>query len=110
MNLKTLKFSSKLVEPILFGKKNRTWRLFDDKNLSVGDEVVLVNSETGEEFGRAVIDSVSLSTLGSMYEENPSDGHESYASREAMIEKFRGYYGNSVDADTGAKIIRFRLI
>ena len=70
----------------------------------------MVSSETGDEFGRAVIDAVSLSTLGSMFQENPSDGHESYASREAMIEKFRDYYGERVQLDTEVKVISFHIL
>jgi hypothetical protein len=43
MAQKTLKFREELCKLIMEGKKDSTWRLFDDKDLSVGDEVDLVN-------------------------------------------------------------------
>lgn len=109
MNLKTLKFKTEHVEPILSGTKRSTWRVLDEKELSVGDHILLVNSDTGEEFGRAVIESVSLSDLSKMYDDD-SDTHEKYASREEMIHIFRGFYGDAVDASTEVKVISFHLL
>ena len=41
--MKILKFKNELVSLISSGEKDSTWRLFDDKNLQEGDEVILVN-------------------------------------------------------------------
>lgn len=49
--MKTIKFRPALAKLIIEGKKTTTWRLFDDKNLQVGDVVELVNWETKEVFG-----------------------------------------------------------
>ena len=46
--MKTLKFASHLVQKILSGEKTSTWRLFDDKDLQVGDGLIFVNKDTGE--------------------------------------------------------------
>lgn len=53
--MKTLKFESKLCDLIIQGEKITTWRLFDDKNLTEGDEFELVNYETKEGFGFGII-------------------------------------------------------
>ena len=46
--MKTLKFTPELCGQILTGTKTSTWRLFDDKNLTVGDELTFVNKQTLE--------------------------------------------------------------
>ena len=56
--MKILKFRPALAKLILDGKKTATWRLFDDKNLQAGDDVALMNWETREVFGHAVIQKV----------------------------------------------------
>jgi hypothetical protein len=49
--MKTLKFTTELCEQILCGVKTATWRLFDDKDLPVGDELQFINKETGNLIG-----------------------------------------------------------
>ncbi len=53
--MKTLKFASDLSRQILDGTKTSTWRLFDDKDLQVGDELLLVDSHENEAFAQAEI-------------------------------------------------------
>lgn len=106
--MKRLKFNSTLVPRVLSGEKKVTWRLYDDKGLSVGDELSLVNRDSGEEFAQATITSVTETTLGDI-DHAAGDGHEAYASREEMYETFRGYYGDRVGPETPVKIISFAL-
>jgi hypothetical protein len=54
-SMKTLKFRHQLVEEILTGRKTVTWRLFDDKDLKVGDKIELLYWETKEKFADAEI-------------------------------------------------------
>lgn len=61
--MKTLKFDQSLVPLVLSGEKNSTWRLFDDKDLITGDDLILMNKQTGEEFAKAKIVWVSLKQL-----------------------------------------------
>jgi len=49
--MKTVKFRDYLVPLVLSGGKTSTWRLFDDKDLSVGDEIEL--REFGADIGFA---------------------------------------------------------
>ena len=51
--MKTLKFTKELSQLILQGNKNTTWRLFDDKDLKKGDEVIFIIKETMQEFAKA---------------------------------------------------------
>ena len=53
--MKTLKFRHHLVKEILVGRKTTTWRLFDDKDLSVGDPLELLDWESGKKFAEAEI-------------------------------------------------------
>lgn len=105
--VKTLKFAPNLVELILAGGKTTTWRLFDDKDLQTGDELIFINKQTGEEFGAAKIAWVSLRTLGTLTDEDWI-GHEKFSSDEEMYAQYKKYYPNEVvDQDTVVKIINF---
>jgi hypothetical protein len=104
--MKTLKFTPQLCEQILLGKKTSTWRLFDDKDLREGDALVLLNKETLETIGTAVITTLYKKTLGSL-EESDWTGHERFSSEEEMYVTYRKYYGDAVDQNTEVKIISF---
>ncbi len=104
--MKTLKFKPHLVAQILSGEKTSTWRLFDDKDLQVGDSLTFINQETQEEFGTAQITGMKVKTLGTLSDDDWA-GHERYASEEEMYAHYRQYYGDRVGADSEVKIIAF---
>ncbi|MHB8831428.1 MAG: ASCH domain-containing protein [Patescibacteria group bacterium] len=107
--MKTLKFAPDLVSLVLSGEKKMTWRLFDDKDLQEGDELSLINKETGEEFAKARISSLTVKTLAQVTPED-YDGHEKYSSQEDMLVAFKKFYGDKVGLGTEVKILRFELI
>ena len=107
--MKTLKFAPELCAEILKGNKTSTWRLFDDKDLQLGDPLVFVNKETSEVFGGALITSLRTKTLGAL-EAADWEGHERFESEEKMYETYRGYYGDTVTPDTEVKIISFHFM
>ena len=107
--MKTLKFREELSKLILKNEKKTTWRLFDDKNLSVGDEVTFLVYGTLEEFARARITAVHETSFGSLTDED-WDGHEKYDSEAEMYATFSGYYGRKVDANSPVKVIRFEFL
>jgi hypothetical protein len=107
--MKTLKFYDDLIPLILSGEKTSTWRLFDDKNLSVGDELSFINRTTGEEFAQAKVLSIREKTLGELDDEDYDDGHERYESKEKMLEAWQSYYNDTVTMDTPVKLIKFEL-
>lgn len=106
--MKTLKFKNHLVPLVLSGEKDVTWRLFDDKDLQTGDELSLVNADSGEAFGTATITSVREKQLGAV-EDSDYDGHERYASAKEILETFRTYYGGRVTSESILKIVQFQL-
>jgi len=106
--MKTIKFETKLVPLVLSGQKTSTWRLFDDKALQAGDDLMLVNKETGEQFAEATIISVREKKLGELSDAD-WEGHERYESEEKMYEAYRGYYGDRVTPESVVKMIDFKL-
>lgn len=108
MNNKILKFRGYLVPLVLSGEKNVTWRLFDDKNLQVNDKIDLINWNTGEKFAQGTILEIKEKKLGKI-EESDFDGHEKFVSHEEMMQTYQKYYGDSVNADTLVKMIKFKI-
>ena len=107
--MKTLKFAKNLVPLVLSGKKTTTWRVFDDKNLSVGDEIIFLKHGSNEQFAVGKIISIREKKMSEI-DESDFDGHEKYESPGRMIEVYKGYYGDKVNADNLVKIIKFKLI
>ena len=108
-NMKKLGFAQNLVPLILGGSKTVTWRMFDDKNLQIGDQLEFINSNTGEKFAEAEFVSIREKKLGEI-EEKDFQGHETYKGKEEMLKTYQGYYGDKVDWDTPVKIIAFKLL
>jgi len=106
--MKTLKFAPHLVVKILSGEKTSTWRLFDDKELTEGDELLFLNKTTGEEFGTAIITNLHSKTLGTLTDED-WEGHERFASDDEMYTTYRGYYGDKVNEASVVKILSFEF-
>ena len=106
--MKTLKFKSYLVEPILNKTKTATWRLFDDKNLSEGDKLEFINSDTMEKFAIATITAAAEKPFCELTDEDWA-GHEKYNSDNEMYEAFSKFYNKKVDKNTPVKIISFVL-
>lgn len=104
--MKTLKFRPHLMDQILAGTKTSTWRLFDDKDLTLGDAITLINKETCNPFGTGNITSLYIKTLGTLTEEDWL-GHERFASNEEMYATYRTYYGDQVNEESEVKIIGF---
>ena len=108
--MKKIKFTDKLSKMILIGEKTSTWRLFDDKDLQIGDELILVNKESGEEIAEAVIEKMQEKKLREL-DDYDWAGHERYDSDEVMLQDFQAFYPDQkVKLDTPVKIINFKII
>lgn len=99
---KTLKFKSQFVDTILTKDKIITTRLFDDKNLTVGDVVDFINSESAEKFATGKITDVKEIT----FEEMVKDA----ADIKGMYDQYAYYYGKQIDSKETVKVISFDLI
>lgn len=105
--MKTLKFESHLAGMILRGEKTSTWRLFDDKDLQIGDEITCINKKTGKTFGTAKITSAYEKTFKTLTKEDIK-GHEGFASKKEMYETYRSYYPDKkVGPETELKVLHF---
>jgi len=105
---KTLKFSPDLVPLILSGEKTLTWRLWDDKDLQVGDMVTFIRIPELTPFATAKITSAVEKPMGQLTEEDKRS-HETFESDEEMYNTYTKYYGKPVGHNTLVKIIRFEL-
>lgn len=98
---KTLKYNPFYIETILKNGVSVDVRLFDDKNLSVGDVIDLLNGETGEKFATGTITAIRET----IFKETVKGG----ADRE-LYEKYEKLYGRDVKPTDVAKIVRVDLI
>lgn len=106
--MKSLKFKHEFVREMLEGRKTTTWRLFDDKDLSVGDELDLVDRDSNESFGKAVITDVVEKKVGELTNEELVN--HGYNNLDEMLNSHRGYYGDKVSLESIVKIITFKLV
>lgn len=110
--MKTLKLDHELALLVLAGEKTSTWRLKDDKNLSVNDDIELIDKvdaekpETWLKIGIARIDIISEKRLGDLTSDD-YEGHETYGSVDEILATYRSYYGDDVTENTPVKMIQF---
>lgn len=106
--MKILCFSEPLPKMILDGEKTISWRINDEKNISVGDEISLCYNDK-KEFGKAKVIWVKETTFGDMTNED-KDGHEKFDSVEESYRTYSKYYKMDVKPQTRLKVIKFELI
>ncbi len=110
--MKTLKFEHDLAQMILKGDKTSTWRLYDDKDLSVDDTIKIIDKVNPDEpsswqvIGQGKINEVIEKRLGDITPEDMA-GHEPFNSKDEALKKYKGYYGERVTLETPLKIIKF---
>ena len=110
--MKTLKFDHRQAQLILEGKKRSTWRMFDDKDLSVSDQIKIVDKVNPDDpgswkvIGQATVTEVVEKLLGKV-DEQDMRSHEVFGSQDELLEHYRGYYGQRVTMDTPVKIVYF---
>lgn len=107
-SMKALRFADNLIPLILSGEKYSTWRLFDDKDLQVGDDLKLAHN-TGQEFALAKIIGIREKSFTEINDRDFA-GHEKFDSYEKMLSTYQSYYGDSVKDDTIVKMIDFKIV
>ncbi len=105
--MKRLKFSENLVPLVVSKEKDTTWRINDDKFLTVGDSLSLCDKD-GEEFGKAEILWVKDTFFKNLTTED-FEGHEKFSSEEEMLSTYSKYYSMDVTKETKVKVIKFKL-
>ncbi len=110
--MKTLKLDHELAQQIASGEKTSTWRINDEKDISVNDEVQLIDKvdphdrRTWQVIGIATIDEVVQKRIGELTIED-MEGHAKYDSVDDLLDEFRKYYGSDITEQTGIKLINF---
>jgi ribonuclease HI len=110
--VKTLKFNHEDAQQVLDGAKASTWRLFDDKDLSVDDTLRIIdkvddNNPSGwKVIGEAKVTEVIEKKFGAI-EPQDMEGHRIYDSKEEMLDHYKGYYGPRVTLNIPVKIVHF---
>lgn len=112
--MKTLKLNHAAAKRIASGKQRSTWRIYDDKNISVGDEIELIDKvdsirpDTWQAIGVASVDWVTEKRLKEVSDGDFGDD-ESSVSRDEMTSHYQGYYGETLTEHTPVKIIHFEF-
>jgi len=111
--MKKLKLDHELAQLVQSGVKSSTWRLFDDKDLTVNDVIELVDKvdpaqpQTWKTIGTGRINRIIEKRVGDIQPED-HDGHgDEYRAPHERLEEYRGYYGDRVRFDTPVKMIHF---
>lgn len=96
------------------GKKQVTWRLFDDKDISVNDQLQILDKtepdrpDTWRVIGTAIVNQVDQKRLKDLtsgeMEELEIDSHEN------LLKLSRGYYAEPSSDDTPVKIVHFSFL
>jgi ribonuclease HI len=110
--MKTLKFDHQTAQSILEGKKTSTWRLYDDKDLSVNDDIKVIDKVDPEHdsswqvIGRARVKQIIEKQLNDVTKDDMR-GHIEFRSSDEMLTHYRNLYGERVDLNTPVKIVQF---
>jgi ribonuclease HI len=112
--MKTLKFEHDLANMILEGKKTVTWRLYDDKDLSVNDIFKVIDKVDPNDpaswhvIGTGKVRQITEKLLGDITQDD-MEGHEVLSTQQELLDRYRSYYGDRVNLDTPVKIVRFEF-
>lgn len=106
---KTLKFRTELTDLITSGEKTATWRLFDDKNIQVGDMVDFLEFGTLKFIGTAKVVEVFIKKFKDLTSSDKV-GHETYSSEEEMYLSFSNDYKTKVGPYTELKVIKYVMV
>ncbi len=109
---KQLKFEHQLAQDIIKGEKTSTFRLFDEKNIRVGDIVQIIDKVEQDNpaswlvIGDAIVQEVREKRLEDVQGDDWL-GHEPYESVRVFIDTHQHYYRVPINEETPVKIIRF---
>ena len=111
--MKTLKLNHESAKLISSGTARFTWRIFDDKQLSVNDEVQLIDKvdpgerETWAPIGVAVIESVTEKRIRDITEAERQLYENVYGKINDVVETFSTFYNKEITDQDVVKIITF---
>lgn len=110
--MKQLKFEHSYISQIVSGEKTATVRINDDKNIHPGDVIEVIDKvdrndpKTWQLIGAVTVVRVEKGSLRQVAEQY-SDISESFDNFDEMVQVFRRFYGDFVDAETVVSVIVF---
>jgi ribonuclease HI len=107
--MKTLKFRTESALAIMAGKVNKTWRLFDDKQLELDDILLFINSDDGKNFGYAKVTRITIKHVAEL-NDNDMQGHKIYNNFDEILAECRRYYGQRVNLQSIVKVVDFTFL
>jgi hypothetical protein len=106
--MKQVGFAESLIPLVRSGVKTKAWRLFDDKDIRVGDVLEFVHATSRRPFAQAKVTQVVEKSFREL-SAGDKDGHEPFVSDAEMYRTYSKYYRCAVTPDTLLKIIRFEI-
>jgi len=106
--MKTLKFAPPLPEMILSWQKNTTWRISDDKNISIWDMIECFDIQK-KNFATIQVTKVKNTTFWNLDEED-KNWHETFETDEIMYATYEKYYNKKITPKTEVKVVKFEVI
>lgn len=109
--MKTLKFNHIEAENIKRGLQTATLRMNDEKDLSVDDEIIVVDKvqeadpKSWVAIGTATIDRVSTQRVGDLKLDGAN--FEQFGSTTELYKQLAIFYGDPIDENTHIKVIQF---
>jgi hypothetical protein len=103
------KFIDNLSDLILSGEKDTTWRIEDDKNLYIGDDVLFIKSCDLTQVAKCVLFGFVEIFFGEL-DDLDWDWHEKFSSDRKMYETYSKYYSKIINMDSKLKIIKFKIL
>jgi ribonuclease HI len=113
--MKTLKLDHLYAKQVIEGSKTSTWRIDDDKDIKVNDEINLIDKvnpkipSSWHSIGIARVDVITEKRLGSISDSELAID-DSFKSKDSMLKYFKGRYGTQVTFDTPVKMVMFTLL
>lgn len=110
--MKRIQLEHGLAQMVLAGEKTSTWRLYDTDDMTVNDEVVIIDKlkadqpQTWKPIGTGRINKIIEKRMGDI-DDADYDGHERHETPLARLEFYKGLYGDRVSWDTPVKMIHF---
>lgn len=108
---KILKFNHIEAENIKRGLQTSTLRMYDEKDLSVDDEILVIDKvkesdpKTWVGIGTATVDRVSMQRVGDLNLD--SANFEQFGSTTELYKQLAIFYGDPIDENTHVKVIQF---
>jgi len=107
--MKKLKFNQTEIKLIKKGKLKVTWRLDDDKDLNVNDEIIGTDINKGQVFGLILIKEIVIKNIKDITQQEIIDSI-TYKSRNDAVNKLNVFYNKKVKLDENIKIVKFEFV